>query len=98
MTWLHCQICMLLQAACQLRDHSPDLDHLGQSGADAKGGWQVIEAAIENVRLKQQIFADLEKACRPDAILSSNTSTIDISLVRQLTPSLTGHSRMLWPA
>ena len=42
---------------------------------------QVIEAAIENVKLKQQIFADLEKACRPEAILSSNTSTIDISLV-----------------
>ena len=68
-----------------------------QTGADAKGGWQVIEAAIENVKLKQQIFADLEKACRPDAILSSNTSTIDISLVRQLSPSLTGHSTMLWP-
>ena len=45
---------------------------------------QVIEAAIENVKLKQQIFADLEKACKPDAILSSNTSTIDISLVRMI--------------
>ena len=31
--------------------------------------------------LKQKIFADLEAACRPDAILSTNTSTIDISLV-----------------
>ncbi len=31
--------------------------------------------------MKQRIFADLEKACRPDAILSSNTSTIDISLI-----------------
>lgn len=41
---------------------------------------QVIEAAIENVKLKQQIFADLEKACGPQTILSTNTSTIDISL------------------
>ena len=43
---------------------------------------QVIEAAIENVKLKQQIFADLEKACGSHTILSTNTSTIDISLVR----------------
>ena len=45
---------------------------------------QVIEAAVENVKLKQQIFADLEKACKPDAILSTNTSTIDISVVRDI--------------
>ena len=37
--------------------------------------------APQNIPLKQKIFADLEKACRPDAILSSNTSTIDISLI-----------------
>ena len=36
---------------------------------------------IEDVGLKQRIFADLERVCRPDAILSSNTSTIDISLI-----------------
>ncbi|KAL4446209.1 hypothetical protein ABPG77_003016 [Micractinium sp. CCAP 211/92] len=41
----------------------------------------VIEAAIEDVRLKQEIFADLERACRKDAILSTNTSTINIELV-----------------
>ena len=41
----------------------------------------VIEAAVENIPLKQQIFADLVSVCRPDAILSTNTSTIDIELV-----------------
>mmetsp|Transcript_29048 Transcript_29048/g.78230 ORF Transcript_29048/g.78230 Transcript_29048/m.78230 type:complete len:724 (+) Transcript_29048:54-2225(+) len=41
----------------------------------------VIEAVIEDIPLKQRIFADLEKACRPDCILSTNTSTIDINLV-----------------
>ncbi|CAG9466886.1 unnamed protein product [Pedinophyceae sp. YPF-701] len=41
----------------------------------------VIEAALERVDLKQAIFADLEKACRPDCILSTNTSTINISKV-----------------
>eukprot|EP01023_Acetabularia_acetabulum_P001502 TRINITY_DN10591_c0_g1_i15.p1 TRINITY_DN10591_c0_g1~~TRINITY_DN10591_c0_g1_i15.p1 ORF type:complete len:338 (-),score=68.34 TRINITY_DN10591_c0_g1_i15:598-1611(-) len=43
----------------------------------------VIEAAIEKIDLKQQIFADLEKFCRRDAILATNTSTIDINLVGQ---------------
>lgn len=41
----------------------------------------VIEAAIEDIPLKQKIFADLEKVCKPDCILSTNTSTIDINLV-----------------
>lgn len=41
----------------------------------------VIEAVIEDIPLKQRIFADLEKECRPDCILSTNTSTIDINLV-----------------
>lgn len=45
----------------------------------------VIEAAIEDIPLKQRIFADLEAVCRPDAILSSNTSTIDISLIGKKT-------------
>ena len=40
-----------------------------------------IEAVIENLDLKQRIFADLEANCRPDAILSTNTSTIDITKV-----------------
>lgn len=35
----------------------------------------------QNLKIKQQIFADLEKACRRDAILSTNTSTINIELV-----------------
>lgn len=41
----------------------------------------VVEAAVENLKIKQQIFADLEKACRKDAILATNTSTINIELV-----------------
>ena len=46
---------------------------------------QVIEAAIENIPIKQQIFADLETACSKECILSSNTSTIDISLIGKKT-------------
>ena len=35
----------------------------------------VIEAAVEKMDLKIQIFADLDKVLRPDAIIASNTST-----------------------
>lgn len=48
---------------------------------DFKRADMVIEAAIEKVDLKQKIFADLEAACRPDCVLSSNTSTIDLNLI-----------------
>ncbi|KAE8098677.1 hypothetical protein FH972_016721 [Carpinus fangiana] len=47
----------------------------------------VIEDAIENVSLKQQIFADLEKYCPPHCILASNTSTIHLSLIGERTKS-----------
>ncbi|XVE82165.1 hypothetical protein DITRI_Ditri15bG0124900 [Diplodiscus trichospermus] len=47
----------------------------------------VIEAVIENVSLKQQIFADLEKYCPPHCILASNTSTIDLNLIGERTNS-----------
>ncbi|KAJ4722148.1 glyoxysomal fatty acid beta-oxidation multifunctional protein MFP-a-like [Melia azedarach] len=47
----------------------------------------VIEAVIENVSLKQQIFADLEKYCPPHCMLASNTSTIDLNLIGERTKS-----------
>lgn len=39
----------------------------------------VIEAATENVALKKKLFAALDTACVPDAILATNTSTISIT-------------------
>ncbi|KAH7666710.1 3-hydroxyacyl-CoA dehydrogenase protein [Dioscorea alata] len=47
----------------------------------------VIEAVIENLSLKQQIFADLEKHCPPHCILASNTSTINLNLIGEKTKS-----------
>ena len=41
----------------------------------------VIEAVIENLPLKQKIFCELERICKPDCILSTNTSTIDITKI-----------------
>jgi 3-hydroxybutyryl-CoA dehydrogenase len=41
----------------------------------------VVEAATENQDLKKKIFADLDRAARPGAILASNTSSISITLL-----------------
>jgi enoyl-CoA hydratase/3-hydroxyacyl-CoA dehydrogenase len=48
---------------------------------DFKSVDMVIEAVIEDIPLKQRIFADLVQVCRSDCILSTNTSTIDIELI-----------------
>jgi 3-hydroxybutyryl-CoA dehydrogenase len=39
----------------------------------------VIEAASENLELKQKIFQDLDRLCSADTILATNTSVISIS-------------------
>jgi 3-hydroxybutyryl-CoA dehydrogenase len=38
----------------------------------------VIEAATENLKIKQETFAELDRVCPPHAILASNTSSIPI--------------------
>ncbi len=45
----------------------------------------VIEAATENPPLKMKIFADIDAAARPDAILASNTSSISITKIAAAT-------------
>jgi enoyl-CoA hydratase/3-hydroxyacyl-CoA dehydrogenase len=48
----------------------------------------VIEAVIEKLDLKQQVFAELEANCNPNCILATNTSTIDILKIGAKTKSL----------
>lgn len=38
----------------------------------------VIEAVFEDMEIKQSVFAQLEQVMRPDAVLASNTSYLDI--------------------
>lgn len=45
----------------------------------------VVEAATENVDIKLGIFRDLDKACKPGAILASNTSSISITRIASVT-------------
>jgi 3-hydroxybutyryl-CoA dehydrogenase len=39
----------------------------------------VVEAIVEDLPAKQQLFARLETVCEPDAILASNTSSLSIT-------------------
>lgn len=43
----------------------------------------VIEAASENLILKQKIFQDLDSLCPPETILSTNTSVMSITEIAQ---------------
>jgi len=45
----------------------------------------VVEAVFEEMALKKKVFAELDKATRPDAILASNTSTLDIDQIAAVT-------------
>ena len=45
----------------------------------------VIEAATEKFDIKSEIFRDLDRLCRPEIILASNTSSISITKLAALT-------------
>ena len=45
----------------------------------------VVEAVFEGMALKKSVFADLDRACRPGAILASNTSTLNIDEIASAT-------------
>ncbi|MGB5750743.1 MAG: 3-hydroxyacyl-CoA dehydrogenase family protein [Desulfobacterales bacterium] len=44
-----------------------------------------IEAVFERLELKQEIFQKLDKICRPDAVIASNTSAIPITELAAVT-------------
>ncbi len=45
----------------------------------------VIEAVFENLDLKKEIFAKLDQACKPGAILATNTSYQDVDAIAEAT-------------
>ncbi|MGL4772363.1 MAG: 3-hydroxybutyryl-CoA dehydrogenase [Clostridium sp.] len=45
----------------------------------------VVEAAVENMAIKKQIFAELDSICKEETILASNTSSLSITEVASAT-------------
>lgn len=45
----------------------------------------VVEAATENIEIKLNLFRELDKVCKPETILASNTSSISITKIGSVT-------------
>jgi 3-hydroxyacyl-CoA dehydrogenase len=45
----------------------------------------ILEAVFENMALKKQLFAEIDKVAGPNAVLASNTSTLDIDEIASAT-------------
>ena len=58
----------------------PSTDFIALNSADI-----VIEAVFEDMDLKKEIFKTLDAACKPDAVLASNTSSLDINEIARVT-------------
>lgn len=61
-----------------LNNIRPTLNYGDVAGVDL-----VVEAVVENPKVKQSVLAETEDALSEDAILTSNTSTISIDLLAQ---------------
>jgi 3-hydroxybutyryl-CoA dehydrogenase len=47
----------------------------------------VIEAIVEELAPKQELFAELERICRPEAVLATNTSALSVTEIASKTSS-----------
>jgi 3-hydroxybutyryl-CoA dehydrogenase len=45
----------------------------------------VIEAIVEELELKRELFAELDRICRPDAVLATNTSALSVTEIAAAT-------------
>ena len=52
---------------------------------DAQDADLVIEAALEDMKVKKDIFRQLDEICKPDAILGTNTSSLPIGEIATAT-------------
>ena len=66
--------------AAALKQIVPVLERRKLAGCDF-----VVEAATEKFEIKAEIFRDLDRICRPEVVLASNTSSISITKLAALT-------------
>ena len=68
------------QMDARLARITPTLDDADLGAADV-----VIEAVFEELPLKKEVFARLDRACKAEAILATNTSTLDVDAIAAAT-------------
>jgi len=59
---------------------SPTVDYESLANADI-----IVEAVFEGMELKKEVFKELDKVAKPDAILATNTSTLDLDEIASVT-------------
>jgi len=59
---------------------TPTLDYADLGSVD-----MVIEAVFENMPIKKEVFAKLDKVAKPGCILATNTSTLDVDEIASVT-------------
>jgi len=58
----------------------------GVTELEAVGGADVVvEAVFEEMDVKKRAFADLDRVAKPDALLATNTSTLDVDAIARAT-------------
>ncbi len=68
------------------RDHVMNTLYSVTTDFEALGDCDIIiEAAFEMLDIKREVFTTLEKVAKPDAILASNTSYLDINKIAEVT-------------
>jgi 3-hydroxybutyryl-CoA dehydrogenase len=69
----------------QERDAALDRLALTTDLADFADCDLVVEAVLEELPLKREVFAELDRVTRPDAILATNTSALSVSEIAEAT-------------
>ncbi len=69
-----------------------DRIHAASGNVPLKNCDLIIEAAVEELSIKQKIFTDLSARCRPDTILATNTSALPI---HELSSSIANPERLV---
>ncbi len=59
---------------------TPTLDYAGLGDVDL-----IVEAVFENMDVKKEVFAKLDTVAKPECILATNTSTLDVDEIASVT-------------
>jgi len=66
--------------AAVMARYTPSTDYACVQDADL-----VIEAVFEDIAVKQAVFRELDRVCKPGAVLATNTSYLDIDAIAAVT-------------
>ncbi|HEY2737484.1 MAG TPA: 3-hydroxyacyl-CoA dehydrogenase NAD-binding domain-containing protein, partial [Thermoanaerobaculia bacterium] len=69
------------EARRQMALLSPTLDYTGLGSVDL-----VVEAVVEKLEVKQEVFAEMARHVRADTVLASNTSSLSVEKIGAKTP------------